>query len=92
MKSFMTKHQISIFFVLTFGLSWFPWYMGIAPEVLAIGPSIAAFILVFIIGGKRGFVDLVHSFGRWRASLGLWGLRFLVWPFSTSSVSAFTCY
>ena len=74
MKSLIKEYQISIFFTLTFVLSWFPWYMGIAPEVLTVGPSIAAFILVFIIGGKRGFVDLVRPFGRWRASLGLWGI------------------
>ena len=74
MKSFIDKHPISIFFGLTFVLSWFPWYMRIAPEVLTMGPSIAAFILVLIIGGKRGFVDLIRPFGRWRASLGLWGI------------------
>lgn len=74
MKSFIEGRQVSIFFALTFVLSWFPWYMGLAPEVLAMGPSIAAFILVFMIGGKRGFVDLVRPFGRWRASLKLWGI------------------
>ena len=77
MKSFITNHQISLFFVLTFVLSWFPWYTGIAPEVLTVGPSIAAFILVLIIAGKRGFVDLMRPFGRWRASLGLWGIAVL---------------
>lgn len=77
MKSLIKEYQISLFFTLTFVLSWFPWYMGIAPDVLAIGPSIAAFILVFIIGGKRGFVDLVRPFGRWRASLDLWGIAIL---------------
>lgn len=74
MKSFIKQNQISIFFVLTFVLSWFPWYAGVAPEVMAMGPSIAAFILVFILGGWRGFVDLLRPFGRWRASLGIWGL------------------
>ena len=74
MKSFIKHNQISIFFVLTFVLSWFPWYAGIAPEVMAMGPSIAAFIVVLILGGKRGFVDLLKPFGRWRVSLGLWGL------------------
>lgn len=74
MKSFIKQNQISIFFVLTFVLSWFPWYTSIAPEVMAMGPSIAAFILVFILGGWRGFVDLLRPFGRWRASLGIWGL------------------
>ena len=74
MKTFINKYQISIFFILTFIFSWFPWYAGIAPEAMAMGPSIAAFIIVFIIGGKRGFVDLVRPFGRWRASLKLWAI------------------
>jgi membrane protease YdiL (CAAX protease family) len=73
MKTFINRYQISIFFVLTFVFSWFPWYAGIAPEVMAMGPSIAAFIIVLIVGGKRGFVDLVRPFGRWRASLKIWG-------------------
>lgn len=74
MKTFIDRYQISIFIVLTFAFSWFPWYAGIAPEVMAMGPSIAAFIVVLIIGGKRGFVDLVRPFGRWRVGLGLWGI------------------
>jgi len=74
MKPFIERYQISIFFGLTLVLSWFPWYMGIAPEALTVGPSIAAFILVFLLGGKRGFVDLIRPFGHWRASLGLWGI------------------
>jgi len=74
MKTFIDRYQISIFFILTFVLSWFPWYAGIAPEVMAMGPSIAAFIVVLILGGRRGFVDLLQPFGRWRANLGMWGL------------------
>jgi uncharacterized protein len=74
MKTFINRYQIIIFFVLTFVLSWFPWYAGIAPEVMTMGPSIAAFIVVLILGGRRGFVDLLRPFGRWRASLGMWGL------------------
>jgi membrane protease YdiL (CAAX protease family) len=74
MKTFIYRYQIIIFFVLTFVLSWFPWYAGIAPELMAMGPSIAALIVVLLVGGKRGFVDLVRPFGRWRASLKLWGI------------------
>lgn len=74
MRSFIKQNQISIFFILTFVFSWFPWYAGITPEVMAMGPSIAAFIVVLISDGKRGFIDLVRPFGRWRASLGLWGI------------------
>ena len=77
MKSFINRNQIILFFALTFVLSWFPWYAGIAPEVMTMGPSIAAFIIVLIVGGRRGFVDLVRPFGRWRASLGVWGIAVL---------------
>lgn len=77
MKAFTKRHQITLFFVLTFVLSWFPWYAGIAPETMTMGPSIAAFIIVLLIGGRRGFVDLVRPFGRWRASLGIWGIAIL---------------
>ena len=74
MKSFIKRYQFIIFLILTFVLSWFPWYAGIAPEVMTMGPSIAAFIVVLILGGWRGFVNLIRPFGRWRAGLGLWGI------------------
>jgi membrane protease YdiL (CAAX protease family) len=76
-KAFINRYQISIFFVFTFIFSWFPWYAGIAPEVMAMGPSISAFIVVLIVGGKRGFVELVRPFGRLRANLGTWGIAIL---------------
>jgi hypothetical protein len=56
MKLFFERHQICLFFVLTFLLSWFPWYAGIAPEVMAMGPSLAAIIIVIATKGKLGFV------------------------------------
>jgi len=77
MKTFIDRYQISLFFILTFVLSWFPWYAGLAPEVMAMGPSIAAFIMVLILGERRGFIDLLKPFGRWRANLGMWGLAIL---------------
>jgi membrane protease YdiL (CAAX protease family) len=74
MKAFIHRYQFIIFVLLTFVFSWFPWYAGIAPEVMTMGPSIAAFLVVLIIGGWRGFVDLLRPFGRWRVGWGLWGL------------------
>jgi hypothetical protein len=74
LKTFITRYQVVIFLILTFILSWFPWYAGIAPEVMAMGPSIAAFIIVLIVAGKRGFIDLIRPFGHWRVSLSLWGI------------------
>ena len=72
MKLFLERHQISLFFVFTFILSWFPWYAGIAPEVMSMGPSLAAIIIVITIGGKSGFLDLLRPFGRWRSNMSWW--------------------
>lgn len=72
MKIFIKSHELSSFLVLTFLLSWFPWYAGIAREMLIVGPSIAAFIIVIFTDGKNGLTDLLRPFLRWRASASLW--------------------
>ncbi len=74
MRSFVNRHRIAIFFILTFIFSWFPWYAGIAPEVINLGPSVAAFIIVIFVGGKRGLLDFLRPFGRWRARPSLWAV------------------
>jgi membrane protease YdiL (CAAX protease family) len=74
MRSFVGRHRISIFFILTFIFSWFPWYAGIAPEVINLGPSVAAFFIVIFVGGRRGLLDFLRPFGRWRASPSLWAV------------------
>ena len=63
-----------MFFLLAFLLSWYPWYAGLGAEVLAIGPSVAAFIIVLLVSGRRGIADLLRPFLRWRAGLGWWGI------------------
>lgn len=74
MKKFLKQNQFTIFVLLTFVLSWFPWYAGIAPEVINIGPSLAAVIVVIIIGRKSGLFDLLRPFLCWRVRLGYWGI------------------
>ena len=71
-RSFLKRNEIFSFFALTFILSWFPWYTGIAPEVLNIGPSLAAFTIVFILGGKSGLKDFLRPFTRWKSNFGYW--------------------
>lgn len=77
MKLFIRKHQIVIFFILSILLSWFPWYTGRSAEVLAVGPSLAAFLLVIILQGKSGVLDLLRPFGRWRSRMWLWCIALL---------------
>jgi uncharacterized protein len=72
MKTIIRRYQLPLFFVLTFVISWFPWYAGIAPEVMAMGPSIAAFIIIPLVAGKAGLKFLFRSFGRVRAGAKYW--------------------
>jgi len=68
----INRYQIIIFIILTFMFSWFPWYAGIAPEIIPLGPSLAAFIIVLIVGGKSGLANMLRAFTRWRVSFGWW--------------------
>ena len=74
MKSFLKKNQVLVFVLLTFMISWFPWYFSIAPEVLNIGPSLAAFAVIWMTGGRKGLSRLLRRFTRWKRSVGLWGI------------------
>ena len=64
--------QLLLFAFLTLILSWFPWYSGRAAEVLTIGPSLAAFILVPIFGGRKELRSLLRRFIRVRAAAPVW--------------------
>ena len=74
MKQFMKKHQLALFFSLTIMLSWFPWYAGIAPEALTVGPSLAALIVVLVTGRRHGLVNWLRPFGRIRAGPIWWSI------------------
>ncbi len=72
MKSFIRQHQIFIFFVLVIVLSWFPWYVGIAPETATFMPSLLGLVMAFAVGGKQGGLDLLRSAVRWRVLPRYW--------------------
>ena len=67
MKSFIKQNQISIFFVVTLIIGWFPWYTGRGSIIIA-APSLAAFIVAFLADGRKGVLDILRRLGRWRAN------------------------
>ena len=67
MKSFIKQNQISIFFVLTLLIGWFPWYTG-QGSVLFAAPALAAFIIAFLANGWAGVMEMLRQLGRWRAN------------------------
>lgn len=67
MKSFTKQHQITIFFVLTLIIGWFPWYMGQGSIIIA-APSIAALLVALLADGWQGILNILKRLGRWRAN------------------------
>lgn len=67
MKSFIKQHQITIFFVLTLIIGWFPWYMGQGSIIIA-APSFAALLVALLADGWQGILNILKSLGRWRAN------------------------
>ena len=74
MRALIGRYPLAFFVALTFLLSWFPWYAGIAPEVFTPGPSVAALVIVLLAEGRTGLKSWIRPFGRWRASWWLWVL------------------
>lgn len=67
MKSFLNKHQVILFFVLTLIIGWLPWYTGQSSIIIA-APSIAALIVALLASGWQGVLDILRSLGHWRAN------------------------
>ncbi len=75
-KAFLKKYQIILFFALTFIISWYPWYTG-GHGFKAAGPSYAGLIVVALVGGWKGIVEMLRRLIRWRASIGVWAVALL---------------
>jgi uncharacterized protein len=65
-------HRLTAFFVLAYALTWFGWPFYAAgllfpePIFFAIGPLLAALIVIGIAEGRAGFRDLAARMVRWR--------------------------
>ena len=73
LKSWVKKHRLVTFFVLSYALAWWAWplyELGIWPEqtFFAIGPLLAALIVIAIAEGRPGFRDLGARIIRWRVA------------------------
>jgi membrane protease YdiL (CAAX protease family) len=63
------RHPVAVFFVLAYALSWWPWVLGsgfpLYPFV-AIGPLLAALIVLSLTEGSAGLRELGSRLIRWR--------------------------
>ena len=75
MKTFLKKHQIIIFFTLTFIISWSPWYTG-GVGFKAAGPSYAGLIIVLLVSGWEGIKEMLGRLVKWRVGYRWWVVAF----------------
>jgi membrane protease YdiL (CAAX protease family) len=79
MKAFLKRYQIIIFFVLTFIISWYPWYSG-GHGFFTWGPSAAGLIVTAFVAGRKGIILMLRRLIRWRARFRYWAVA-LFGPF-----------
>ena len=80
MTSFVRRHQIVVFYVLAYALTWLVWGTAVAQQYRLIafhipawfgywGVTIAAFLVAGIVDGRAGVRDLLHRMIRWRVGV-----------------------
>jgi uncharacterized protein len=74
--NWLKRHDLVVFLVLAFALSWFVWPFG-AP-LLPYGPIIAAFIVLALTRGRTGVRELLASIVRWRVGLRWYAVALLL--------------
>jgi membrane protease YdiL (CAAX protease family) len=86
------RHPLAAYFVLAFGLAWWPWpFTLLNPESTAIlpwSPIVAAFVVAAIATGRPGVNDLVASMVRWRVRPA-WYLVALIMPIALVAISVY---
>lgn len=72
LSEFVSHHQLVVFVVLAYGLSWWPWvWYHLSPgnvdaPILPVGPLLAALIVLGIIGGWTAIARLFMKVVHWR--------------------------
>jgi len=99
-KNFVKGSPLSIYFILTFFISWGailllvgPNGIPVAPDqavtlgmAILLGPSITSILLTGLTSGKAGFRELISRLFRWRVSLRWYAVAFLTAPLSTAMI------
>lgn len=70
-STFLKRYQVISFFILTFIISWIPWYTG-GSGFIVFGPSIASLIMVTVVAGRKGLLELLKRAVRWQVNIVWW--------------------
>jgi membrane protease YdiL (CAAX protease family) len=76
--TFLRRHEVILFLVLTVVISWYPWWLEGTPHFRTWGPSLAGLIVIGLVGGRRGIGDALRRLWRWRVRFRWWMASFLV--------------
>lgn len=74
---FVHSHAFIVFLILTFIISWFPWYTG-QGGLLVFGPSMAGLIVIILTQGRAGLRSLTRSAIRVKANAAWWLIALLL--------------
>lgn len=70
MRSFFGRHTLVAFFVIAFGLSWYPWIIALSRGQTSgpnpLGPFVAATTMTAIVSGRSGLREFFSRIVRWR--------------------------
>jgi len=86
-RQFLLHHPLWGYFLLAYGLQWLwelpmfgIWHQWFPGPWLILSPTLAAFIMAWIVEGKAGMRNLFHRCLRWRAGVQWYLLTFLCIP------------
>jgi hypothetical protein len=91
LSTVVRRHPLTVFFVLAYALSWWPWILyayDLAPSPIAgFGPFLAALVVLAITSGKTGVLGLLRRMVQWRVGLGWYAAALLI-PVAISFAAA----
>ena len=99
-KSLIKNHQLFIYFILTFFISWGAIYLLAGPNgfpitqdqamlmgmAILLGPSLAGIVMTALVSGCSGFRDLFSRLVKWRVRGRWYAIALLTAPLSTAAV------
>jgi uncharacterized protein len=99
-NAFIKRHPVSIYFLLTFVISWGAILILAGPEgipattdqaivlgmAMLLGPGIASMLLIGLIHGRVGFRELLSRLVRWRVGIRWYVIVLVTAPLSTAAV------
>ncbi|NMC13549.1 MAG: CPBP family intramembrane metalloprotease [Chloroflexi bacterium] len=71
MLNIIRKHPMLFFILLTFLISWLPWYSG-GQGIFVFGPTLAGLLTTVLIAGKEGLQEITLRAIRWRVGWKWW--------------------